>query len=108
MAIIFAIAEIGLCFRCHNIYRQGRLLTLHAVACILAWNASRGRRGGSKGGCLDQEGMREDLVGMFRRALEGGLQTVSKTKDGLRGTTASVTFLLAFFVPGVGCHVLIE
>lgn len=77
---------------------QGRLLTLHAVVCIFVWNACRPKRrvgdrfrgdgfrhndgygpqgvdGG--GGCLDKEGMREDLVGMFRRALEGGLQTVS-------------------------------
>lgn len=56
---------------------QGQLFALHTVACIFAWNARRPRRGGC-GGCLDQEGMREDLVGMFRRALEGGLQTVSK------------------------------
>lgn len=57
--------------------KQGRLLTLHAVTCILAWNARRAKSGRDSG-CLDQEGMQEDLVGMFRRAFESGLQTVRR------------------------------
>lgn len=45
------------------------------MTCILAWNARRAKSG-RNGGFLEQEGMQEDLVEMFRRAFEGGLQTV--------------------------------
>ncbi|CBN77360.1 expressed unknown protein [Ectocarpus siliculosus] len=73
-----ASAMISLCRKCSvQGESKGRLLTLHAVTCILAWNARRGHTG-RNGGCLDQEGMQEDLVGMFRRAFEGGLQTVAR------------------------------
>ncbi|CAM9282774.1 unnamed protein product [Ectocarpus fasciculatus] len=73
-----ASALISLCRKCSvQGESKGRLLTLHAVTCILAWNARRGHTG-RNGGCLDQEGMQEDLVGMFRRAFEGGLQTVAR------------------------------
>ncbi|CAM9888917.1 unnamed protein product [Ectocarpus sp. 4 AP-2014] len=73
-----ASALISLCRKCSvQGESKGRLLTLHAVTCILAWNARRGHTGRNDG-CLDQEGMQEDLVGMFRRAFEGGLQTVAR------------------------------
>lgn len=57
---------------------QGRRLALHAVTCILVWNVRRAIAGGAKDGCLNQEGVQEDLIGMFRRAMEGGLETVSE------------------------------
>eukprot|EP00903_Cladosiphon_okamuranus_P013494 g12569.t1 len=73
-----ASALISLCRKCSvQGESKGRLLTLQAVTCILAWNARRGKNGRG-GGCLDQEGMQEDLVGMFRRAFESGLQTAAR------------------------------
>lgn len=63
-----------------RVSKQGRLLTLQAVTCMLAWNARRAKSGRDGGG-LDQEGMQEDLVGMFRRAFESGLQTVRKLSE---------------------------
>eukprot|EP00752_Nemacystus_decipiens_P007038 g6313.t1 len=73
-----ASALINLCRKCSvQGESKGRLLTLHAVTCILAWN-SRRAKSGRGGGCLDLEGMQEDLVGMFRRAFESGLQTAAR------------------------------
>ena len=64
-------------------FGKDRLLALHAVTCILAWNARRARDG-RRDGCLDQEGMQEDLVGMFRRAFESGLETVRQQEGAVR------------------------
>ncbi|CAM9274925.1 unnamed protein product [Laminaria digitata] len=73
-----ASALVSLCRKCvARVENKGRLLALHAVTCILAWNARRARSG-RRDGCLDQEGMQEDLVGMFRRAFESGLQIAAR------------------------------
>lgn len=85
-----ASALISLCRKCvARVENKGRLLALHAVTCILAWNARRARSG-KREGCLDQDGMQEDLVGMFRRAFESGLQIVRSARDQLRGVRVSV------------------
>lgn len=79
-----ASALISLCRKCvARVENKGRLLALHAVTCILAWNARRARSG-RRDGCLDQDGMQEDLVEMFRRAFESGLQIVRIARDNLR------------------------
>ncbi|CAM9240696.1 unnamed protein product, partial [Sphacelaria rigidula] len=60
---------------------KGRRLALHGVSCILVWNARRGTAAGvARDGCLNEDGVQEDLIAMFRRAMEGGLQTAARAE----------------------------